>query len=329
MPEIVNAAGATDRLPAREAASPRRLPARYSLLGMFLGLGAPLGFLALRRLVLGRRGTWTEELRTESAAYWYMALATPAVIGVFGRLLGEQQDRLRLSYEHLERLREEFAAVVAHDLRNPIQAMLMQLDALLRRPRDGGVSVPLDALHRLHRGGERLAQMVNDLLDATRIEASRLRVSPQPVSLPNAVSALIETVGPTLGPHSLGVSSTARVPPVLADPARLDQILTNLLENAAKYSAEGKPIRVAIRAEGGGAAVCVEDEGWGIPADELPRLFDRFYQAKRAREKKSGLGLGLYITKGLVEAQGGRIGVRSEVGRGSAFTVWLPAAGRG
>lgn len=320
-----SAARPTERVRAGQERGGRRIPSRYLLVGTLLGLAAPIGFLGLRRLLAPRRGSWTEELRTESMAYWYMALSTPAVMGVFGRRLGTQQERLRLSYEHLERLREEFAAVVAHDLRNPIQAMLLQLDLLLRRTREGQVSVPVDALHRLHRGGEHLAEMVNDLLDATRIEASRLRVSLQPVSLPDLVSELVERVGPTLGPHPLSVAHAAPVPRVRADPARLEQILTNLLENAAKYSAEGTPIRVVLRPDGDGASVCVEDEGWGISADELPRLFDRFYQARRARAKRSGLGLGLYITKGLVEAQGGRIDVRSEVGRGSVFGVWLPS----
>jgi signal transduction histidine kinase len=113
---------------------------------------------------------------------------------------------------------------------------------------------------------------------------------------------------------------------VLADPARFDQIFTNLLENAAKYSAPASAIRVVIEGADHGVTVTVEDRGPGIAAVELPRLFDRFYQAPRARAQKSGLGLGLYIVKGLVDAQGGRIWVESEPGEGSRFHVWLPAA---
>jgi signal transduction histidine kinase len=114
--------------------------------------------------------------------------------------------------------------------------------------------------------------------------------------------------------------------PASIDPHRFAQILTNLVENAAKYSDVGTPIRVSVEPLNGGIEVRVEDGGWGIAPDELPQLFDRFYQAKRARAKKSGLGLGLYIVKGLVEAHGGRISVASTPARGSTFAVWFPPA---
>ncbi len=106
----------------------------------------------------------------------------------------------------------------------------------------------------------------------------------------------------------------------------LIRILANLVENAVKYSGPAAPIQIIVEATAAGAVVTVADQGLGIAADELTRLFDRFYQAPRAREKQSGLGLGLYIAKGLVEAQGGRIWVDSDVGQGSRFHVWLPAA---
>ena len=114
---------------------------------------------------------------------------------------------------------------------------------------------------------------------------------------------------------------------VLVDPARFDQVLINLIENAAKYSPQGTPIQVTIEGAQGGAVVTVEDRGAGIAADDLPRLFDRFYQAPRARSHNSGLGLGLYIAKGLVECHGGRIWVDSRPGQGSRFHVWMPAGG--
>jgi signal transduction histidine kinase len=253
-----------------------------------------------------------------------LATATPAVFSLLGRILGHHEDKLRSSHEYIERLREEFAAVVAHDLRNPIHALVLQLDLLLRHARDGEVTVPVESLHRLQKNSKRLGEMVNDLLDATRIEASRLTVSPQPVSLPEAVSSLIDQIRPTLGGHPVEVKVEGSASQVRVDPVRLDQIVTNLVENAAKYGAPDTPIIVRIRWDGTGVALSVEDQGPGISQAELPRLFDRFYQTKRAREMKTGLGLGLYITKGLVEAHCGRITVESELGRGSTFTVRLP-----
>src|SRR5262249_21085773 len=150
---------------------------------------------------------------------------------------------------------------------------------------------------RVQRDGQRLAVMVSDLLDATRIEASRLSLSPQMMSLPAAISDLIGRIRPTLGDHPVRVEVKGSPPPVRVDPTRLDQIVTNLVENAAKYSAAGSPVAISLRPEGGGVVIAVEDRGLGIAPADLSRLFDRFYQTKRAREKKSGLGLGLYITK--------------------------------
>lgn len=305
----------------------RLRPARaYLLVGAALGLGAPIGFLALRRLFARApmRRSWRKTRPDERAAYVYMAIATPIVFSIFGQLLGRQQEKLRASSEHIARLREEFAAVVAHDLRNPLTAILLRLDALVENARNGEVTVSVDVLHSLHRSGRRLASMVEDLLDASRIEAARLRLNRQLVSLHDSVSALVEHIRPTLGKHPIEIEAHGAAPLVSIDPDRLDQIVTNLLDNAAKYSPDGAPIRVVLRPESDAVVLSVEDHGWGIPQDEQARLFDRFYQAQRAREKKRGLGLGLYITKGLVEAHGGRIWVDSEPGRGSSFHVRLP-----
>jgi signal transduction histidine kinase len=113
---------------------------------------------------------------------------------------------------------------------------------------------------------------------------------------------------------------------VLADPDRLERILMNLLTNALKYSAPGTPVTVALARRDGQVVTAVSDQGPGIPPDELPHLFERYYRARETRERKEGLGLGLYITKGLVEAHGGRLWVESQVGKGSTFSFSLPAA---
>lgn len=292
----------------------------YTAAGAALGLGAPLGFFLLA-LIAGRRRL------SRRWSYAYMTLTTPVVFGLFGRVLGREEEKRRTVAREMQRLREEFGSVVAHDLRNPLQAILLQVDALLRHAEGGANAVvPVKALTRVRDGGERLSQMVDDLLDASRIEASHLSLDARAVDVADAVDALLDRIGPTLGTHRTEIEVEGTPCAVLADPARLDQILTNLIENAAKYSKEGSPIRIVVQAASRGTLLTVEDEGPGISADELPKLFDRFYQTKRARQKKTGLGLGLYITKGLVDAHGGHIGVQSEPGKGSRFSVWLPAA---
>jgi signal transduction histidine kinase len=302
---------------------------RYGWLGALLGLGAPLGYLALRRVTTpGGRGWVRRELRDRPLTYGYLTGATTAVFALFGAALGRREKQLDAVHERLDQLRDELAAVVAHDLRGPIQTLELQAQVLLRKASGGTVLATTRELERMHRAAMSLARMVADLLDATRVEAHRLSLEPRSLALPGAVGELVDRMRAQLGDHPIEVVLPASLPEVQADPQRLDQIVANLLENANKYSAPGTPIRVAGEARGDGVVLSVEDRGIGITPQEAARLFDRFYQARRARAAKSGLGLGLYITKGLVDAHGGRIWVESQPGRGSAFHVWLPARTR-
>ncbi|WP_437594024.1 sensor histidine kinase [Sorangium sp. So ce1000] len=238
----------------------------------------------------------------------------------------QQVERTQEAHRETDRLRSEFAAVIAHDLRNPVAAMTLLLDALLAKREDASVVVSVQHLQCLRRIGSRISRMAQDLLDVSRIELGRLSLERQPVSLEETTRALLTEIEPTLGQHPVSLHVDGRVPEVFVDPARVSQILTNLLDNAAKYADAGSPIRLTLRPEAGGAALTVEDRGPGISAADLGKLFDRFFQAPRAREKNTGLGLGLCIVKGLMEAHGGSIAVESTPGQGSTFRLWFPAA---
>jgi PAS domain S-box-containing protein len=226
--------------------------------------------------------------------------------------------------KELERLREEFAAIVAHDLRNPISAILMTAEMMLGKSTGDQVLVRTSLIERVRHAASQLGEMVKDLLDASRVEIGRLSLARKPLDPVEAVKELVTRIQPTLGAHPVDVEAKGPRVCIDVDPLRLDQILTNLLENAAKYSADGSPIHVRVRPADQGIEVSIADRGIGIPADELPLLFDRFYQSRRARQMRKGLGLGLYITKGLIEAHGGRITVDSDPGHGSTFRIWLP-----
>jgi signal transduction histidine kinase len=298
----------------------------YAALGGGLGIGAPLGLLALRRLLgAGGRGWLRRELQRNRLTYAYIGGSTLAVFTAFGWLLGRRFDQLLASHREVDRLRDEFASVIAHDLRSPVNALHLQSQVLLQQATGGEVQVPRRALERIDHATTGLAQMIDDLLDASRLESARLALHVQPRALGDLAAEIIERQRPALGAHPVELRAQPS-PAALVDPHRFAQILTNLVDNAAKYSDENRPIWVSIAPQAGGVAVSVVDQGWGIAADELERLFDRFYQAKRARAKKTGLGLGLYIVKGLVEAHGGRISVESQLGRGSTFGVWFPCA---
>jgi len=226
----------------------------------------------------------------------------------------------------LDSLREEFAAVVAHDLRTPIQTILLQTQVLARQAGGDPVPVPRAAVERIEQNARRLDRMAGDLLEVTRLDLKRLALDLRDVAPGAAAAALVDRIRPTLHAHPVSVEVAGEPGLVRVDPVRLDQILTNLIENAAKYSPAGAPIMVRVAADGGGVAIAVCDQGPGIAAEEIPRLFERYYQSQRAHARHTGLGLGLYITKGLVEALGGRIAVDSAPGQGSTFRVWLPGA---
>jgi signal transduction histidine kinase len=299
----------------------------YSLIGALLGIGAPLGFIAVRTLLKRKRLriSLREVLRSERAAYAYMAFATPIVFGAFGSVLGRRHESMRRAHEQSDRRHDEFSSLAAHDLRSPIATLLLRLELLRSQASEGTVNVPIETIEKLMHTGQRLSRMVNDLLDSTRIDTAKLRLDLQPTSLPDAVSALLDGLRIAVTNHGLELAVDGSPPVVMADPTRLDQIVTNLIENAAKYSPNGTPIRIEIRAERGGATIRVIDQGCGIAAEDIPRLFERYFQTEQAQRKKTGLGLGLFITKGLVDAHGGTITVESAVDRGSTFSVWLPA----
>jgi signal transduction histidine kinase len=229
-------------------------------------------------------------------------------------------------FKNLEKMREEFSAVVAHDLRSPLQALMLRIEGLLRHAEGGVVRAPVRTLEQILLSGKRLQHLISDLLDAARIESGHLRLDVRPIALHELVAGLLRQIAPTLGDHPASLEVDGTPAPVAADPLRVEQVLTNLLENAAKYSAKGSPLVVRVASAEGGATASVTDRGPGIAPEELPRLFDRYYQTARAREKHSGLGLGLHIAKGLMEAQGGKLWVESTLTEGSTFHLWLPWA---
>ncbi|WP_437278793.1 GAF domain-containing sensor histidine kinase [Sorangium sp. So ce375] len=314
---------ARPRRVAKIHADPRSVgfPAHHPAMTSFLGVPLLIGKKVFGNFYLCDKDGGAEFTEEDERMVRLFAAQSALAIAY-----AQQVARTQEAHREMDRLRSEFAAVIAHDLRNPVAAMTLLLDALLARREGASVVVSVQQLQCLRRIGSRISRMAQDLLDVSRIELGRLSLERQRVSLEEATRALLTEIEPTLGQHPVTLHVEGRVPEVFVDPARVSQILTNLLDNAAKYADAGSPIRVTLRPEGGGAALTVEDRGPGISAADLGRLFDRFFQAPRAREKNTGLGLGLYIVKGLMEAHGGTIAVESTPGQGSSFRLWFPAA---
>ncbi|HVX96359.1 MAG TPA: PAS domain S-box protein [Polyangia bacterium] len=231
--------------------------------------------------------------------------------------------------KELERLREEWASVIAHDLRQPVSAIALSADAL---EMVSGPNLPekgAKAIARIRAASTRLGRMVDDLFDASRIEANRLSVAQRAVDLGELAASVADGLRDEMGDHDLLVDAA---PAQIAwiDPDRIQQVLANLLTNAAKYGAPGSEIHVDVSDRGEAIEVAVTNHGPGIAAEEIPRLFERFWRARKARGSGTpGAGLGLYIAKGLVEANGGRIWVDSTPGETTTFHVLLPRAPAG
>jgi signal transduction histidine kinase len=233
-----------------------------------------------------------------------------------------ERERLLARANEAVALRDDFLGVASHELRTPLTSLRLQLRGLERSVPEG--SREHGRVAAAERSVLRLQALVESLLDVSRLSAGRLELSLSQADLGRLVQEALERLAPLFGAAGSPVHFHAPEPPVLGmwDVPRLEQVLVNLLSNAAKYGA-GKPVHVAVREEAGRAWLTVQDEGIGIAPEVLPRLFGRFERGVSSRHY-GGLGLGLYISRQLVEAMGGHIAVASAPDRGATFTVTLP-----
>ncbi|HKW78512.1 MAG TPA: HAMP domain-containing sensor histidine kinase [Candidatus Limnocylindria bacterium] len=228
----------------------------------------------------------------------------------------------------LLRLKEDFLLQVAHELRTPIAALSATLDLLV----EDALSMPRDELGSmagtLRRSALRLEHLVENLLDAGSIEAGTFQVRAMPASVRQCLADALFFVQPLLdSKHQRLVNALdSDSDRVLADPRRTSQVLANILANASKYSPEATAVTVSTQARDGFVRVTVRDEGPGIPLDEQPRLFQRFFRSRVVRDEAGGLGLGLTICRAIVHAHGGDISIESAPGRGTSVHFTLPKA---
>ena len=224
------------------------------------------------------------------------------------------------------RRKDEFIAMLAHELRNPLAPITNAIALLAREPSTSPLQQEARAL--IERQTARLTRLVDDLLDVSRITSGRVQLKRAHVTLDSIVESAIETARPLLEreSHRLGVHAAADAIWLYADPTRLEQVLVNLLSNAAKYTPPGGEIRVETQLDDETAVLSVSDSGVGIDAELLPQIFELFTQSERSLDRsRGGLGVGLSVVDGLVKMHGGKVEVTSEVGAGSRFVVRLPA----
>ncbi|AKJ01421.1 PAS domain S-box-containing protein [Archangium gephyra] len=235
-----------------------------------------------------------------------------------------ESERLLREAREAVRVRDDFLSIASHELKTPLTPLKLHLQVLKHRMASGQ-PVPAQHVEKALAQVARLSGLINDLLDTSRIQAGRLELRHEPVSLGALTQEVLADLR-SISPHrSLDYEEPAEPLLIQGDRGRLAQVLVNLLENALKYSPTGGTIRVRLERDGAQALISVSDSGIGIPPDQKAHLFERFFRARNAPISGfGGLGLGLYICRDIVERHGGRIWVESEVGQGSTFHVTLP-----
>jgi signal transduction histidine kinase len=264
-----------------------------------------------------------------------------ARLGVNFNAMAEQIEKREARLDELDRLKSEFVSRVSHELRTPLTT-IKALTRLLMRD-EIGVEKRREYVETISLECDRQIDLVLNLLDLSRIEGGVLRVTHEQVDVGEVISSVVKSVTRFAEKrrHELKTENGVAVAAVCADPKALRRVLSNVIENAIKYTPDGGRIIVSAYESEDEVAISVEDNGRGIPAEDMPNLFDKFHRGRPAPHSAavrngttgadfledadmSGVGLGLYLGRNVMEQMGGRISVESEVGRGSIFTLHLP-----
>jgi signal transduction histidine kinase/CheY-like chemotaxis protein len=237
------------------------------------------------------------------------------------RRLSETVEALRAA----SRAKSDFLASMSHELRTPLSAILGFSDLMRHEPKvEDSVSVPIEWVEHVHRGGEHLLALVNDVLDLSKVEAGRMELRYESFDLGTAVAELVNGVRPLADRKELTIVADVGSFPLVADRGRFRQVLYNLVSNAIKFTPQGGRITITAVEEAEDIRLTVTDNGVGIAASDLPLIFDEFKQVGLAKDREDGTGLGLALAQRLLQAHGGSIDVASTVGEGTTFTVLLP-----
>lgn len=304
---------------AAEAAE-RDLVDRMHALGMSSALCVPL---AVRGRTLGALTFVTAESGRRFGP------ADLVLASDLGQRAAVALDNAHLYHEAREavRIRDEFLSIASHEFRTPLTSLLGHAQLLERRTAQAADASERDlrATRVIVEQAKRLNRMISSLLDISQLQTGQFSIQHAPVDLVGLARRLLEELRPNLGDHTLHLATPEERVVVLGDEIRLQQVMQNIIQNAAKYSPAGGPIEVKVAAQREWATIAISDQGIGIPKEALPHLFNRFYRAGNVQEQQiGGVGLGLYVVSEIVSLHGGTVEVDSQEGEGSTFTIYLP-----
>ncbi len=310
----------------------------HNLLGQAGGTAIVLPLVhrdaSLGLLHLGTRQTRTP--RDEDLAFLH-AIANAAAVAVQNARLFEESNQQRQDLERVDHERDEFISIISHELKNPLASIKGYAGLLQRRARkDTTLQTSLKGLDVIEQQVNRMTTLLDQLRDVSQIGMDRFMIEAGPVDLAHLTQRIAFEMQTTSASHQLQIDVHDEPLMIYADEFRMTQVLSNLINNAIKYSPSGGSIEIVVRREatppqrpqelplGAYAVVTVRDYGIGIPSDVQERLFHRFFRAPNTQGRISGMGLGLYITREILQRHGGYIWVESEEGEGSLFGVALP-----
>jgi len=267
-----------------------------------------------------------EEFPAE-AAIAKVKMGDAVVYSVVLRDITEQVE-LHKRLQRAVQARDDTVGMVAHDLRNPVSAVKMLSSAVLNREERQISEEGREQLRLIREAALQMDRLIQDLLDVTRVETGRLGLNKQPLTTVALLEGALQTLRPLVeeADLTLRVEVMPALPQVHADPERIGQVLSNLIGNSIKFTTAGGTITVRAVQQGNDIQISVTDTGTGISRDQLPNIFDRFWQNAQSPIRSRGAGLGLPIARGIVHAHGGRMWAESEIGRGSTFYFTIPVA---
>ncbi len=291
--------------------------------------GAKRLFLPMRTgrgasAVVGLDNDGTGPLLSPDHRRLYEALADQAALAIERINLADDVDRARIATE-TERLRSALLTSISHDLRTPLASILGSATSLNTYRKDLDEPAQQQLLDTIRAEAERLNGFISDLLDMTRLEGGTIQPKAEFVDLADVLGSALRRAEKILEDHRIEIDLAADLPMVELDPVLFEQVLFNLLDNAAKYAPDGSAIRIRGETADSRVALSVADEGDGVPDADLERIFDKFYRVNAGDRQRAGTGLGLAICRGFVEAMGGTIAAANRRDRrGAVFTITMP-----
>jgi len=266
------------------------------------------------------------DLRRKNGGTVSVGIIYAPLFGQGGRLvniIANVRDITR--FREADEIKSTFVSVISHELKTPVSLIQGYAETLLRKDARWDPRTRQESLEVILEEADHLNHLIDNLLDASRLEAGKLPLDMERVALDVLAERAVERFGTQTDAHVIEVDFPSDFPTIQGDPRRLEQVFNNLLSNAIKYSPQGGPIKIAGRHNSEEIIVTVTDEGVGIPFEEQPHIFESFFRGSREyQQQTSGAGLGLYLAQAIVEAHDGRIWVESSPGEGAAFSFAIP-----